>query len=42
MIEGLKDSDLPLHFRQHVEFLDPLLAQDLDSHFDSGDDMGRN
>ena len=42
MIEGLKDSDLPLHFRQHVEFLDSLLTQDLDCHFDSGDDMGRN
>ena len=42
MIEGLKDSDFPLHFRQHIELLDSLLAQDLDRHFDSGDDMDRN
>ena len=42
MIEGVKDPDLPLHLRQHIKLLDPLLAQNLDSHFDSGDDMGRN
>ena len=42
MIEGAKDPDLPLHLRQHVELLDSFLAQNLDRHFDSGDDMGRH